>query len=410
VGFVSPDLFCIYINLPSNVAAQYKIARLCVQVLASVFDLRQPIETGNLKDNAMSSPFLLSRVLLQFDSENSNLLGNISAATFTPDGSLWVGSDELQTLERLSRIEPNIYGNHQHFSINQFVELFHPEGEVDIEGLDYDNSYLWLTGSHSSKRKKTKGKKPEKDLQKLATVEVELNRYMIARIPVQDGELVKTCPDPNQPDRTLTAAYLKKTDSGNVLIDALQTDPHLGHYMSNQLASKENGFDIEGLAVRDRRLFLGLRGPVLRGWAIILEIEVEESEPGILTLKPIGAEGRAYKKHFVYLNGLGIRELCWWKDELIILAGPTMVLEGEMQVFKLKHALTQSADSLSDEETGNLKVLFDLPFTVGKDHAEGLALYSCFGQSPGLMVVYDAPDENRKVEANSIYMDVFRLK
>ena len=48
-----------------------------------------------------------------------------------------------------------------------------------------------------------------------------------------------------------------------------------------RLPSKDNGLDIEGLAVLGNRVYLGLRGPVLRGRAIILELELEESEPGV---------------------------------------------------------------------------------------------------------------------------------
>jgi hypothetical protein len=101
----------------------------------------------------------------------------------------------------------------------------------------------------------------------------------------------------------LTAACLQKTKDENILIEALKDDCHLGPFLSFPLPSKENGFDIEGLAVHQDKIFLGFRGPVLRGWAIIVEIEVEEKEPGVLTLKQIGEQGKLYKKHFVNLNG-----------------------------------------------------------------------------------------------------------
>jgi hypothetical protein len=38
------------------------------------------------------------------------------------------------------------------------------------------------------------------------------------------------------------------------------------------LPGKDNGFDVEGLAVFGARLFVGLWGPVLCGWAVILEL------------------------------------------------------------------------------------------------------------------------------------------
>jgi hypothetical protein len=179
--------------------------------------------------------------------------------------------------------------------------------------------------------------------------------------------------------------------------------------LSFPLPSKENGFDIEGLAVRGDRVFLGLRGPVLRGWAIIVEIAVEESDAGVLTLKPIGPSDALYKKHFVDLNGLGVREICFLGEDLIILAGPTMALEGAMRVFRLQGILEQPSNSLSSQDSDDLEVLFDLPLTIGSDHAEGLTLFPCLDHNPALMVVYDDPNAARRSDAHSVYADIFRL-
>jgi len=357
----------------------------------------------------MPENFLLSRVLLRFNSKPDDLLEDLSAAALTTDGSLWLGSDEFLTIERLSPVEPYIFGKHQSFAVGDFVELFNQKEEIDIEGIDYSHNYLWLTGSHSTKRKKPKGKKPETDLERLATIKTEFNRYLLARIPVFEGELFKSCSHPDNRDIELTAGCLKKTENSNILIDALKEDIHLGPFLTFPLPSKENGFDIEGLAVHKDRVFLGFRGPVLRGWAIIIEIEVEEKEPGVLTLKAIGEAGALYRKHFVYLNGLGIRELCFKGEDLIILGGPTMDLAGDMRVFLLKDALALSENSISGQESSNLEVLFDLPVTKGLGNAEGLALFPCLGESDSLLVVYDSPDEARKVGKNAVYADVFRL-
>ncbi|MBD2740026.1 DUF3616 domain-containing protein [Coleofasciculus sp. FACHB-1120] len=359
----------------------------------------------------MPESFLLSRVLIRFNGKaDEPLSADLSAAALTPDGSLWVGSDETRTIERLSPVKPYIFGKHQQFFVKDFIDLFDPEGEIDIEGMDYTNHYLWFIGSHSTKRKKMKGKDLEKDLDKLATIKFEANRYLLARIPVVDGELSKSVSHPEQPDKKLTAACLQKIENSNVLIEALKEDRHLGPFLTTSIPSKENGFDIEGLAIRGDRIFIGLRGPVLRGWAIILEVEVAETAPGILTLKKIGKDGQQYKKHFVELNGLGVRELCLDGEDLIILAGPTMDLEGSLRVFRLKNALERDENSVSWQKEGELEVLFDLPFRFGSDHAEGLALFPCLGQPNSLMVVYDSPDENRVVKPNGIFADVFSLK
>jgi hypothetical protein len=356
----------------------------------------------------MPESFLLGRLLLQFNSEAADIITDLSAVALTPDGNLWVGSDETTSIERLSPVGPHIFGKHQRFAIADFIDL-PGKCEIDIEGMDFSSDYLWLVGSHSTKRKKTKGKDPDKDIEKLAQIETEVNRYLLARIPVKNGTLCKSISHPENPKNQLKAGYLQRTKTGNLLTEALKDDRHLGLYLSVPIPSKENGFDIEGLAVRGDRILLGLRGPVLRGWAIILEIEVEEAEPGVLRLKKIGKGGKLYNKHFVDLNGLGVRELCWNGEDLIVLAGPTMTVSGAMRVFRLKGILGRSGDSITGQDGGDLEVLFDLPFKVGTDNAEGLSLFPYFDGQNSLLVAYDSPDAGRMVEKNAILADVFRL-
>lgn len=357
----------------------------------------------------MADPFLLSRVLLQFNSDSTDLLHDISAAALTPDGSLWLGSDELRTLERLSPIEPMIYGHHQSFALKELIDLFNQEDEIDIEGMDWSEPYLWITGSHSTKRHKPKGKKAKKDIQRLSEIEVEPNRYLLARVPIFSGEPFKTCSHPEHTDQKLTAACLQKTEQGNVLTEALKDDPHLGRYVEYRLPSKENGLDIEGLAVKGDRVFLGLRGPVLRGWAIILELALTEAEPGVLALRNLDKSDQPYRKHFFDLQGLGIRELCFQDEDLLILAGPTMDLEGAMQIYRWHDVLDCEEETLIDQESKYLEQLFTLPFTLGGDQAEGLTLFSCLGQRQNLLVVYDSPCPERQVSDTEMLVDVFRL-
>jgi hypothetical protein len=357
----------------------------------------------------MSAGFLLSRVLLHFEQASADHSEALSAVALTPDGSLWVGSDESTTLEQLTPVAPYIYGAHRSYALDDFVPLANQKDEIDIEGLDYADGYLWLTGSHSTKRKKVKGKKQAKDIERIETIKREKNRYLLARIPVLGDELHKSYAAPKHPENKWQAASLQQAGDGNLLTEVLAEDNHLGPFLSFALPSKENGFDIEGLAVRGERLFLGLRGPVLRGWAIILEIEVEEADAGVLTLKPIGPSEALYKKHFVDLNGLGVRELCFLGDDLMILAGPTMALEGAMRVFRLQGILEQPSDSLSEQGSSGLSVLFDLAFTIGSDHAEGLTLFPCLDHDQALMVVYDSPDPTRRPKKHSVYADVFQL-
>ena len=351
--------------------------------------------------------FLLTRVLLDFEAEREEIISDISAAAFSEDGSLWIGSDEMIGVERLSIVDKHSYGNHKRFLLQDYIDLFNTDDEIDIEGMDFADGYLWLTGSHSTKRKKPKKDDLETNLERMATITTDLNRFILARIPVINGALIKSYSP--QEDCTLRAACLQTTESRNILYEALAEDKHLKPFIESSIPSKDNGLDIEGLAVKNGRLYLGLRGPVLRSWAIVLEMELEETESGVLDFKKIGDNDTKYIKYFLDLNGLGVRELCWQNDDLIILAGPTMSIEGEMQVFRWCDAAESKSDTIQEQDEDKLFPLFDLPFTIGTDHAEGLALYSCWNKEDGLMVFYDSPDPRRVINDKKIFADVFQL-
>lgn len=331
---------------------------------------------------------------------------SLSAALLTDNGQLWLGSDETATLECLTYSDGE-FGQHQHFHLSEFVELpENDEQEVDIEGLDHDDHYLWIVGSHSIKRKKPKQKhSAAENRQRLTTLERENNRYLLARIPLVNGQLHRFCPHPDDPSHVLTAASLESARIGNQLTRALRRDEHLGDYLRTHTPGKENGFDIEGLAVHQGKIFLGLRGPVLRGWAIILELQVKQSRtPGKLKLQKL-ADGQKYKKHFLNLNGLGIRDLCVRGADLLILAGPTMDLDGPVHLACLQQG-TQLGDDLIWETSWRQR----LPHGWGDDHPEGFTKFQTISGESSLLVVYDSPAESRLSETGfQVKADIFRL-
>lgn len=346
----------------------------------------------------MAEGFLLARVLLRFGDDSQEILGNLSAIAHTPDGKLWVACDEFRQLECLSPVEPLIFGSHQSIAVDQFIELPNKKDEIDLEGFDFEDGYLWFVGSHSTKRKKPKGKDINQDLERLATITTEANRFVLGRIAVVEGKLIPE-----------NAAKLEMKDNQSTLMIALDQDPHLKPFIKSGIPSKDNGLDIEGLAVRKDRVFLGLRGPVLRGLAIILELKLEVKESGILQLKPIGKNGEVYQKHFLDLDGLGIRDICFQGSDLLILAGPTMDLDGALRLFRWKQALACENCLVLPQSSDQLQALFDLPYHVGSDRAEGIVLYPCLDQSEALLVVYDTPHPSRQPEPNTVYADVFRI-
>ena len=195
-----------------------------------------------------------------------------------------------------------------------------------------------------------------------------------------------------------------KTVAG--LTTALKKDEHLKDYLS--IPGKDNGFDIEGLAVDGERIYVGLRGPVLRGFAVILELEVERGDEHTLKLKKIGPGDRPYRKHFLQLRGLGVRDLCVQGGDLLILAGPTMELDGPVMIFRWPVGTQPKEDSLVFKE--DLPIVMSVPYGEGEDHAEGLTLYAPQeGGASTVLVVYDAASKRRKKLENTLEADIFAL-
>lgn len=342
-----------------------------------------------------------STCLLTFRENTDNVRLSLSAVRYISP-YLWLGCDETATLERLTLVGDQA-GEHCHIPVSDFLPL--PSSnteEIDIEGLAYGSHYLWFVGSHSLKRKRVQAEQAERDaVKRLRKIEYEANRYTLGRIPLVDGQLWPSCPHPDDPTVTLRAAQLQRKKWGNELTHRLQDDRHLGDFLKADIPGKDNGLDIEGLAVMGDRLLLGLRGPVLRGWAVLLEVQLDEDSPGQLRLKKLGDSKARYRKCFLDLGGLGIRDLCPRGDTLLILAGPTMVLTGSIHVFSLP-----LADVHADNPLLTPTRSLEIPFGDQCDRAEGITL---LGDDQDLLVVYDAPAATRLQGTNSVLADRIRL-
>jgi hypothetical protein len=335
--------------------------------------------------------------------------------------TLWVANDETISLERLSRAGASrdgahLYGEHTQFALDDYIRLPVPPPsdpeksekieEVDVEGLDYKDGYLWLVGSHSLKRRKPdEGDPAEKNIKCLAKVSSDGNRFLLARIPLFE-ETYTPVKQVNHGVRKRTAAQLRGNHKRNDLTREVAVDKHLREFLS--LPGKDNGFDIEGLAVAGPRVFVGLRGPVLRGWAVILELEFKEADPFTLRLRRIGPDKQRYRRHLLQLAGLGIRDLCVHGDDLLILAGPTMELDGPVTVFRWPGGARPKNESFVFSKS--LPVVLNVPFGEGEDHAEGIALFSPNGRDArSLLVVYDAASKQRQKGSNTVHADIFDL-
>lgn len=350
-------------------------------------------------------------VRLRFGSSARDAGTHTNLSAIRADGRcLWVAGDETATLERLVSTgeSPATYGDQLSFNLADFVDLPGPAGdEADIEGIGRAGGYLWAVGSHSLKRKKIKADQADaKSIKRLAKVEDEPNRRVIVRIPVVDGDddLPTLVREAAVDGERRTAAVLAGKRS---LTNELDDDEHLAPFLS--IPSKDNGFDLEGVAVHGERLYLGLRGPVLRGWAVVLEVHpyVDDDDEDELRLERIGDDGERYRKHFLDLDGLGVRDLSPDGDDLLVLTGPSMDLDGPVQVHRWHDAAhSDGAEVVRGDEISRL---LDLPYGAGDDHAEGITvLDGGEGGNRQLLVVYDSPAPER-LDGDAIIADLVPL-
>ncbi|MGF6705404.1 DUF3616 domain-containing protein [Pseudomonas frederiksbergensis] len=362
--------------------------------------------------------------LLVFNDPDTHLRKGLSAVVQIGD-TLWVANDESLSLERFTLRErvgagEFLFDQHKQFPLASLLTLpviptiGEEFVEADLEGMSYDRDtgYLWMVGSHSLKRRKPDSSKSlKKNAERLATVSRDGNRFLLARIPVIEENGTFTLVKSTAGDDRV-AAQLAGNQLGNELLDELKDDEHVGAFL--HIPGKDNGFDTEGLEVNGKRVFIGLRGPVLRGWTIVLEVEPEDHPDAVhtLTLKKIGPKGRKYRKHFLQLGGLGVRDLCIDGDDMLILAGPTMNLDGPVSVFRWLDGARPTDESFvfSEQLTPALEVPYGQGKDKGRDHAEGLTFISTAGvEEPLLLVVYDANAGWRKQGSNRLEQDVFRL-
>ncbi|MCW2917974.1 MAG: hypothetical protein JWN52_6042 [Actinomycetia bacterium] len=349
------------------------------------------------------------RVELRFDRRSRDAGTHTNLSAVRQDATcLWVAGDETATIERLTATTDAVgdltcYDGQRTFALADLVEL--PAGrdeEADIEGLARTNGWLWAVGSHSLKRRRVKAGLPDaKARKRLASVLREENRFILARLPLVTGP--DGLPEVVRRDGDRTAAILG--GHGDSLTDLLEDDPHLAPFLA--LPGKDNGVDIEGVAAHGDRLYIGLRGPVLRGWAVLIEIwpETHPDHPERLRLRRLDDAGSRYRTHFLDLGGLGVRDLCPDGDDLLILTGPSMDLDGPVRVLRWRDAAKLDAPGIVHPE--RLEVLGDLPYGDGDDHAEGIAvLDSADLEGTRLLVVYDSPAAGRHTPDGGILADV----
>jgi Protein of unknown function (DUF3616) len=323
---------------------------------------------------------------------------DLSAAARAGD-SLFLCCDETAGVDRLTQADGH-WGNHRHFSLGTLIDLpAGPDGEMDIEGLDCDENWLWVVGSHSLKRDKPKlaENSPAEALKRTEDIDRDPNRFFLGRFPLtrRSGGMA---PLAEVGENRVQHLRLRKKKS--VLKDWLADDPRLGAFLG--LPSKENGFDIEGIAARGLRIWLGLRGPVLSGCAVILEFDLKLTGSGHLTARRIDGK-RRYRTHLLPSRGTGVRDLKFDGDDLLVLTGPSMSGDGPAHILRWKNAPGFTESRVHRDEDAS--IVLDLPYRGEFDHPEGLVKWG-----DGWLVVYDSPAKSRLEGSGAVVAaDIFQI-
>ena len=289
-------------------------------------------------------PARTEQIIFDFKGVDSSqkLIENISGVA-QAGACVWIASDERRSLECFTLKGGTYVLKQQLFLDDVFDGLPNSKNEADLEGLAFDGEHLWLCGSHCrSRAKPLPGKPPDPKIRHAANRHV-LGKLKLAADGTWDGGK----------GRVLSTA------GEGALRKALRTNRILAPFLD--LPAKENGLDIEGLAIIRGHVALGLRGPVIAGRAIILDLNIDAK----FKLKSVAPR-------FLDLGGLGIRDLYSAGRKLIVLAGPTFPSDAPFCLFTLG-------------ATGEPKHVTDLP--SGKnDHPEAITMFKHDGRAGMLML------------------------
>ncbi len=262
------------------------------------------------------------------------------------DEILVIGADEKASIQVLKKTDWD--GEKKVYKVTEDITLedASEKSEVDIEALASDGNRLFVIGSHSTKRKRVKSLEDLKEAQKQDPDKFgKVGDASHCKKTSDEGKnedpeknpgcwkwnrnrLKKTEPEPNRK----RLFVLETEKNGKPKADTIQALPLADVIAQHQvlsgfleIPSKENGVDIEGLAVDGDKLYVGFRGPVVRGpFAVVLVTKWEKKDEKY-ELKS------KHKTRYLNLDGRGIRGMSTVVDkdvrkrfggDVLVLAGP----------------------------------------------------------------------------------------
>lgn len=218
------------------------------------------------------------------DQPRMNLSGAACVPTTPKFTSCLIANDEKKYAQFFS-IEGNV------LVPRKLIRLSDDDKDADAEGVAYEKGFFYVTGSHGRSRKSDKE---------------NLSSYVVFRIAVDPQTGVpKTEPNAKKVDGVESSARMR---------EVIEKDEHVKAKFNKPLS--EGGVNIEGIAVRNGRMYFGLRGPSLEQQAFVLSVNADALFTKLDDLKP---EPTPLKLG----ENTGIRDLAVVNDGILILAGPT---------------------------------------------------------------------------------------
>jgi len=265
-----------------------------------------------------------------------------------------VGEDKLVVADELKLVD----GHGQRGAVGVRPRISCPGGtgkfaEFDGEGVAFSEPYFYVAGSHGCSRR---------------TGEFRLSSFYLARIRVDEqGRPVGT--EDGGRDRRIV-------ERSHRLSDALRRATGVSQFLGKDLA--RNGVNIEGIAVRDGWLVVGLRAPVVEGKAFLVRVRVEDLfAPGI---EPLASDPQV---RAISLGAdRGVRDLAFLPDgRLLVLAGPA---QDQQRPYGL---LVVDAGLAAAKPIGDLAPVLDAAGKPAK--AEGVTLLESDRHEAVILVLFD---------------------
>lgn len=199
--------------------------------------------------------------------------------------------------------------------------------EFDGEGVAYADGYFYVIGSHGHPRDKKRKLRPDRD--------AELIRDSIKAV----SRVIRIQLKPSQIDEaghlSVTPDIRKSSQIRTLLKDQRLLQPFIDRRLD------ENGLTVEGIAIRDKRVFVGLRGPVLTEKDVnpaIVSADRDKQVAGVFSvaLASLFDDGAA-DPELVWLRlgkGRGIRDIVPDAGGFLILAGPSDDTDGDYAIYR----------------------------------------------------------------------------